>query len=280
MIAMSPSLWWGGSILVASYADAIAGTTKTQRMFVTSGGLEGDIDRPTQRFSRLLDSLKPAHTAFGHQRYPEDSHNMTPASGLVDRLRFVHEPVSVAKLAHLDARTRHRLGGRDQRVHRIEAPLRNRRSLAWPRSAIPRDGHQPNGLRGASVPKNPALAVWFFRQNVEVYPESANVYDSLGDGLLAMGDTTSAITRFGARSRSRRAPVTVYSRKVRRSSRRSRKVGRQNLGATDSDPADQRARAAHWSCAHLSLWAARCQQPAPTTTSRLRKRARWKSPEL
>ncbi len=44
--------------------------------------------------------------------------------------------------------------------------------------------------------KNPALAVWFFRQNVELYPESANVYDRLGDGLLAMGDTTAAMSQF------------------------------------------------------------------------------------
>jgi Tfp pilus assembly protein PilF len=44
--------------------------------------------------------------------------------------------------------------------------------------------------------KNPALAVWFFRQNVDLYPESANAYDSLGDGLLAKGDTTAAIAQF------------------------------------------------------------------------------------
>jgi hypothetical protein len=44
--------------------------------------------------------------------------------------------------------------------------------------------------------KNPAFAVWVFRQNVDLYPESANTYDSLGDGLLAMGDTTAAIAQF------------------------------------------------------------------------------------
>ena len=44
--------------------------------------------------------------------------------------------------------------------------------------------------------KKPAFAVWVFRQNVDAYPESANVYDSLGDGLLAMGDTTAAIAQF------------------------------------------------------------------------------------
>ncbi|HEU4996925.1 MAG TPA: hypothetical protein VFT29_19040 [Gemmatimonadaceae bacterium] len=44
--------------------------------------------------------------------------------------------------------------------------------------------------------KAPTLAVWIFRRNAAMYPESANVYDSLGDGLLAKGDTAAAIAEF------------------------------------------------------------------------------------
>ena len=44
--------------------------------------------------------------------------------------------------------------------------------------------------------KLPKLAVWVFRENVRDYPKSANVYDSFGDGLLATGDTASAVTQF------------------------------------------------------------------------------------
>ena len=52
------------------------------------------------------------------------------------------------------------------------------------------------GYGALQVLKNPALAIWVFRQNVDLYPESANVYDSLGDGLLAKGDTTAAMAQF------------------------------------------------------------------------------------
>ena len=38
----------------------------------------------------------------------------------------------------------------------------------------------------------PGLAVWAFQRNVALHPESPNVYDSLGDGLLAKADTTAA----------------------------------------------------------------------------------------
>ena len=44
--------------------------------------------------------------------------------------------------------------------------------------------------------KMPKVAVWIFRKNVAAYPDSPNVYDSLGDGLLALGDSTGARTQF------------------------------------------------------------------------------------
>ena len=93
VIAMSPSLWWNDSSGVVGYSNALAKAAKGERVFVTHGGLEPDIDRTAAAFSRRMDSLKPSLTPFGHQRYPEDSHNMTPAPSLVDGLRFVFEPI-------------------------------------------------------------------------------------------------------------------------------------------------------------------------------------------
>jgi len=65
---MSPSLWWNDSTTVSNYVNALMKTTKGQRLFVTSGGYEGDIDRPVVRLSQILDSLRPTQTAFGHRR--------------------------------------------------------------------------------------------------------------------------------------------------------------------------------------------------------------------
>ncbi|HJP61563.1 MAG TPA: alpha/beta hydrolase-fold protein, partial [Gemmatimonadaceae bacterium] len=98
VIAMSPSLWWNDSSLVGTYYDALAKSSKQQRIFVTSGGFEDIIDRPTQRLALRLDSLKSSTIAFGHRRYPEDDHGLTPAPSLVDGLRFIFEPISVMKL--------------------------------------------------------------------------------------------------------------------------------------------------------------------------------------
>jgi hypothetical protein len=40
-----------------------------------------------------------------------------------------------------------------------------------------------------------ALAIWVFERNVRLYPKSVNVYDSLADGYLALGDTTAVIAQ-------------------------------------------------------------------------------------
>ena len=196
VIAMSPSLWWNDSSGVVGYSDALAKAAKGERVFVTSGGLEGDIDRPTRRFSQRLDSLKPALIAFGHQRYPDDSHNMTPAPSLVDGLRFVFEPISVAKLPIS------MLGPGTDSAMAMNAYLESKRRYSMGARSLSLDDRLPEmatnelGYGVLQLLKNPALAVWFFRQNVDLYPESANAYDSLGDGLLAKGDTTAAIAQF------------------------------------------------------------------------------------
>jgi predicted alpha/beta superfamily hydrolase len=196
VIAMSPSLWWNEGGLIPGYSDAIARTGNPQRLFVTSGGLETDVDRFTQRFSRRLDSLKPLHTAFAYRRYPEDTHGLTPGPSLADGLRFAFEQISLEKLpiaglfatsdsgsvvtALMESRRRYAIGARSFGLD----------------ERIPESEFNNLGYAVMSELRNSALAVWVFQRNVDLYPESANAYASLGDGLLANGDTVGAIAQF------------------------------------------------------------------------------------
>jgi predicted alpha/beta superfamily hydrolase len=195
VIAMSPSLWWNDSTTVTNYANAII-KTKGQRVFVTSGGYEGDIDRPTVRLSQILDSLKPPQTAFGHRRYPDDSHNLTPAPSLADGIRFVFEPISVAKLPIST------LGPATDSAILVNALIESRKQYAAGARSFGVDERLPEsavnqlGYAALQFLHNAPLAVWIFRQNVTDYPESANTYDSLGDGLAAAGDTAEAMAQY------------------------------------------------------------------------------------
>jgi predicted alpha/beta superfamily hydrolase len=194
IIAISPSLWWNDSTNVVTLADEIARVTAAQRLFATSGGLEPEIDRTTQRFVSRMDSLKSPSLAFSYRRYPDDTHGLTPAPSLVDGLRFVFEPVSVSKLALS------RLGPSSDSAAVVRAVVeseaayaRGARTLGLP-ERLPEPVLNQLGYGVLQALKKPDLAIWAFRRNVALYPESANVYDSLADALIAKGDTTAART--------------------------------------------------------------------------------------
>jgi predicted alpha/beta superfamily hydrolase len=196
IIAMSPSLWWNEASLVGTYYDALAKVSKRERVFVTSGGLEGDIDRPTVRLSQRMDSLKPTTIAFGHSRYPDDTHGLTPAPSLVDGLRFIFEPIAVARLPIAA------LNPSSDSADVVRAVIESKRLYADGARTFGLDERLPEpqlnqlGYGAMRMLKKPGLAIWILRQNVDLYPQSANVYDSLGDGLLAAGDTTAAAAEY------------------------------------------------------------------------------------
>jgi len=196
IIAMSPSLWWNDSAVVATYADALARLTGGPRLFVTSGAFEGAIDRPTRHFIARLDSLTPEGISYGYLGLPDASHGLTPVPSLMAGLRFVFEPISVARLPISRIGPDADSAAVVNAVRESEASyVRGARSLSLP-------GELPEGLVNSmayaalQVLKLPTVAVWMFAKNVANHPGSPNVYDSYGDGLAAAGDTTAAIAQY------------------------------------------------------------------------------------
>jgi predicted alpha/beta superfamily hydrolase len=192
VIAISPSLWWNDSTAVASYGSAIGRAAIPLRLFVTSGGLEPQIDQTTQRFVARVDSIKAPHLAFAYRRYPDDTHGLTPAPSLVDGLRFVFEPVSLSKLPTA------RLGPSSDSTAIAKAVAETERayaegarSLGLP-TLLPEDALNQLGYNVLLGLRKPDWAIPVFKRNVALHPESANVYDSLGDAYIAKGDTIAA----------------------------------------------------------------------------------------
>ena len=195
IVAMSPSLWWNDSTDVPRYADAIARAAARTRLFASSGGLEPPIDITTRRFEAHLDSIKPASLAFGVRHYPEDTHGLTPEPSLVDGLRYVFAPISlinppVMAIANHDSASIVNAYAATESTYAVGA-----RSLGMPEH-LPEMQVNNFGyavLQGFKLPK---VAAWVFRRNAANYPSSPNVYDSLGDALLAAGDSLQAKTEF------------------------------------------------------------------------------------
>lgn len=196
-IAMSPALQYNDSALVATYAQALAKRTAPLRLFTSRGRLEPPIDVTTRKFAALMDSTRNPVVAAEHRYYAEDNHGMTPLPSLVDGLRFVFAPLS---LAAAPINTLEEQNADSARVWNALLETERQyaagaRSLGLPET-LPEDATNQWGYTALQWFKQTGAAVAIMRRNVERYPGSANVYDSLGDALLAAGDSTGARTQF------------------------------------------------------------------------------------
>ena len=196
IVAISPALWWNDSTVVTDYADAIAKSPVPLRLYATSGGLEPEINHVTQRFAARMDSLKPAKVAFRYRYYPDDDHGMTPAPSLVEGLRFLFEPLALATSPAGKLRATADSAAVVRAVLETESSYRDGAKYYGLDERLPQQVLNGVGYRALRVLRNPALAVWVFRRNVSQYPESPNVYDSLGDAYLAQGDQEMAKASF------------------------------------------------------------------------------------
>ena len=192
VIAMSPALWWNDSTVVNEYADAIARSTSPLRLYATSGELEAPIDRVTKRFAARLDSLKPEKVAFRYRFYPENDHGMTPSPSLVDGLKFLFERTALVSLPAMRPASASDSAALVRAVLESETMYRDGARYFGLGERLPESVLNLAGFRALRQLRNPSLAVWVFRRNVALYPESVNVYDGLGDAYLAQGDTEMA----------------------------------------------------------------------------------------
>jgi uncharacterized protein len=197
IIAMSPSLWWNDSTAVRGYADSLEHPARPLRLFISSGGFEPAIDVTTRRMVAHLDSVKPSTLTYSYQRYVNANHGMTPLYSLVDGVQYLFEPMSLVR------QPLSQLGPKSDSADVMRAYIATRdayvagaRSLGFEVNALPEDQVNGLGYGALGILKLPRFAVWLFKENVRDYPRSPNVYDSLGDGLLATGDTASAIVQF------------------------------------------------------------------------------------
>jgi predicted alpha/beta superfamily hydrolase len=194
IVAMSPAIWMNDFALVPKYASAIKSAKAPLRLFVSSGGLEKDIDEAARRFAQQMGGAE-APASFSWHRYPDDTHSLTPLSSAGEGLRFVFEPIAGrGLLARLDATGIGDAASLEQALAAAEKAYgEGARSLLLPESLperlVNRLGYQL--LESGKA----ALANIVFRRNTELYPESFNACDSLADGLIAAGDSAGALAQ-------------------------------------------------------------------------------------
>jgi uncharacterized protein len=203
VIAMSPAMYWNDGQFGNEVAQQLATDTAHPRtLFLMSGSEEPSIDQPVTAFAAhltaLLDSTKGNRLTFERRRYPGDVHEMTPLPGLVDGLRMAFRPMLVPADSVV-TRFSERNTTDSAEIAAAASALESRYAAATSSLGLP--GLFPEvalDLLGsyALQAKQANLAVTLLRENRDRYPKSSNTHESLGEALLAAGDTTRAVEEF------------------------------------------------------------------------------------
>lgn len=194
IIATSPAVWFNDGVLADTYADLLGRSRSHPRLFVSSGGDEETLAAATQRLVDRMGTYPSLRGTFSSRSYPDATHKLTPMS-FGDGLRFIFDPVSFSHLAieRLDFAKVDSVALNTAIQSSASSYAAAARSLGLA-EPLPEDILNGLGYRLLGNSKV-ALAIAVFQRNIRAYPKSVNVYDSLADGFLAAGDTTSALAQ-------------------------------------------------------------------------------------
>lgn len=175
-IAASPSLWWDNQSALHQAQDFFAAHAELNKTFFFDLGNEGPQMRdPFDALQRTLTDKTPKDFHWKSAIYPDENHGSSVLRGYYDGLREVffdwHAPTDqdgkiIGGLQGLEAHCR-------------ELSARYGYEILPTENTVNNLGYQLLG------DKKVAEAIVVFKRNVELYPASANVYDSLGDGYEA-----------------------------------------------------------------------------------------------
>ena len=190
-IAVSPSLQWDDGRTLHQAQQFFASQTKLNKTLFMSLAGEGNTDNPMARnFSALEKSLAehaPVGFSWKVEHYPDETHSSTVLRAHYAGLRLIFNGWEPPR----DEKTSTYIGGlAGIEDHYRKLSERFGYTVPVPESEINRLGY---ALKGDGK-FDEAIAA--FKHNVELYPDSANAYDSLGEGLEAAGRYEPATENF------------------------------------------------------------------------------------
>lgn len=205
-VSIDPSMWWDKQKFLEQTKKTFAtkefkntslfiGIANTMEAGMDTIKVKKDTTQATRHIRAIfelantLKKNKQNQLNFQYKYYDNDSHGSVPLIAEYDALRFIF---SFYKL---------NLGFSDLTDASINFPLKIEKhyqnvsekmgyKILPPEGSINDCGYRALGL------KNLAQAEYFFKLNIKNYPNSFNVYDSLGDYYKETGDKTNAIINY------------------------------------------------------------------------------------
>lgn len=208
-IAIDPSLWWADSSTLKEAKTLLnSNNYENESLFVgiantMSPGMDvktiaKDTSRNTQHIRDILEfstQVVPnsnSNLEFEYKYYNEDSHGSVPLISTYDGLRFIFSWYDmgdiIPRIMEDDVTTENIIAAFEN--HYKKASKKMGYTLLPPEAVINQIGY--NFLRQNMNDKSEA----FFKLNVKNYPNSSNVYDSLGDYYSAVNKKDKAIEAY------------------------------------------------------------------------------------
>jgi uncharacterized protein len=181
-IASSPSLWWNAGAVAASAAERLEGWKAGGRWYYGSvGDGEADMIPPLAQLSEAFEWARPAGLRWWYRVMTNETHATVSHRSFEEGLVAIFgdwtisdAPIVAGDLAAVEA---HFVGVSNLYGH--EFPV--------PEDLLNQMGYMQLLIGGGE------RALPIFRRNVELYPTSANVYDSLADALEPAGERHEAL---------------------------------------------------------------------------------------
>jgi predicted alpha/beta superfamily hydrolase len=178
-VSISPSLWWDDESWEPRVRAGFAENPDLEAsLYMTMGDEGGDMLAGAWSLTRILEMDAPESLRWKWVEMPAETHASIPHRTLYDGLEWVFDGWSIPSpiLALLEEGEEGFLRWRD---HWGELS----REYGW---EIRPEEARLNQLAYGMMDVDLDQAMRLFEYNAALYPESANVYDSLGDGLVAV----------------------------------------------------------------------------------------------
>jgi predicted alpha/beta superfamily hydrolase len=189
-VAIDPSLWYDNQLLLRKAKDYFS-KAKLEHKFLFMGQANtiqpGDTNRnlhfeSIMQFNSIMGSFNESGIQYKYKYYSEDDHGSVPLITEYDALRFLFDGYrgNLAKLSQNPSLIKEHFKNFSARMGATFLP---------PESVINALGYQ---FMQSDIDK----AIAFFQLNIDMYPESYNVYDSMGEAWMNKGDYKKAITYY------------------------------------------------------------------------------------
>lgn len=204
-ISIDPSMWWDNNILVKEMAKSLpskktegvslylaCANTMPKNLDITT--VRNDTSMTTEHIrailqtNDLLNNAKKSNLKYGFKYYKDDSHNSVPLIAEYDAFRFIFDYYPMNEIDDNQIWDKNT-------INIVEKHYANLSRQLGYTIKVPEDWTNSHGYRLLGEKKYDE-AEYLFQMNINNYPDSSNVYDSMGDYYLARGEKDKALANF------------------------------------------------------------------------------------